>query len=981
MERHRETHEHHGEPQELSKDSPSRQRPQPRDGNREPDRRAHKDLSSAKTRSGRASRRPPKDMEALSGSNEYIRRWLAQTESSDNQNTIRGGNGPTNASRHNDRRAQGAAYGLRPAAHIYEDEQISTRGKRRHRSSSDSSLLEVPIRAQTDNWKSDDPHPTMSKRQDQPTVRKKQKMDHSDDGGSSHTSSYNPPREKFEKRARHKTREDRYEPKKKEERSEKTEKKREKRGDRRRAAKESGEKLMQNFSSQNVARDRLTMRPSNGPGLFKNGRASSPARRRGLPDLAFSEMDFLQHSSRKGPAEIRERVTSKFREQEKRKATRAQEEISTFFGPLKMPLQKVSTNRTKPYSSRATNDRSIYAKQLEQDQNQKTSSYERSGSFDCQQEQHFSKERPGPPSPKQQAYGSYSRAASNLIDHPGSASKLSSKATTTLSWSASQVSPAITSPERVLNRLSVSPTPSSVWRSIENTGVFKGTGIEITPDPRHKRQSSMTLSMYGNQIRDQTQIWKGLSERTGPTTTTADSPKMGLGLSELGLQARERPVASKRSLSFRDSQAQSENDISHDQIDTAGHMAASRQRIVVEHFDPQLGWYEDPHAISRSQQTSAAVTRGEIPRDFRSTPPSRDEIAKHARLKLPKRPSTTLPIINDNVGECEKLAGLGILKSRPLNIAVNDDSQVIEEHPEDAIRRTQSAASRVRLARLASNPSDQTTPSTRNEVPTDHVIEENPPGSLPGYMMSSKCSEQPHMNATIVDKRHSSGPRPLHSQVRFQFSEEIAAGDGPEGGSEACGIPFKKESWMGGVCPVVPVQSMHESLVSEDEPFYIHQIHRNFQCNLSNSYQESISGVTGMPLEQLNTQTIHHEDHQLDDLQYLEDPLESNTRGCGGKCSTTNQAYEDMNIEYAERSGNRDLEWYYNDEEFDGHNLVQEEIYDYEHAYQYNQGDSFYDALEPIEGHKQIYKAEACGGYDMQMEIPGAGFWQPRPRY
>ncbi|PBP19596.1 hypothetical protein BUE80_DR009575 [Diplocarpon rosae] len=983
MERHRETHERHDQPKELSKDSSNRQRPQHYDGSREPDRRAHKDLSSAKTRSGRASGRLPKDMEALSGSKEYIRRWLATTESNDNQNTMPVSR-PTNAGRHNDIGAQGAACGLRPAAHIYEDQQISTRGKRRHKSSSDSSLLEVPMRPQTTRLKRDDPHPTISKRRDQPTFRKKQKMPHSDHGSSSHASSHNPPRETFEKRARHKTREDRYEPKKKEERSEKTgeaRKKRENRGDRRRAAKKSGEKLMQNFSSKNVARDRLTMRPRSGPGLFTNGRASSPARRRGLPDLAFSEMDFLQRSSRKGPAENRERVTSKCHEKEKRKVTRAQEEISTFFGPMKMPLQKVSTNTTKAYSSSAKNDRSIYAKRMEQDQNQMTSSYERSGSFDFQQERPCSKGRPGQPSHEHKAYGSYSRAASNPMEHPGSASKLSSKATSTLSWSESQFSPAITTPKRVLDRLSVSPTPSSVWRSIENTGIFKGTGIKITPAPRNKRQSSMTLSMYENQIRDQTQIWKGLSERTGPTTTTADSSEMGRGLFEVGLQGQERSVSSNRSISFRDPQAQPENNISRDQIDTAGQTAASRQRLVVEHFHPQLGWHEHPHAISRSQQTSAAAMREAIPRDFRSTPRSRDEIAKHARLKLPKRPSTTLPIINHNVGENEQVAGMGISNSRPLKIAIKDDSQVSEEHPEDAIGGTQSAAYRVRLASLASSSSDPTTSSTRHRLPISHVIEGNPPGSLSGYMMSLECSEQPHTDTTMGEKQQSSLPRPMYPQVRLQLSEEIALGDGPEGESEACDIPYKKESWIGNVRPVVPVQSIRGSLVSEDEPFYIHQIQRDFQNNPSNSYQQSSSGVKGLPPEHLNTHTIHHEDHRLDDLQYLEDSLESNTRGYGGKCSTTNQAYEDMNAEYAERYGNRDLELYHDEQEFVGHNLIKGEIYDFEHAHQYNHGESFYDALDSIESHKRIYKAEPCDGYDRQMETPGAGFWQPRPRY
>jgi len=113
-------------------------------------------------------------------------------------------------------------------------------------------------------------------------------------------------KEVFEKRTRHKAREDLYEPIKKYKSSRKDSeeksrrKKKEKKSDRRKAAKRAGEDLMHNFSSKSIGQDRLTvsislssvlqqthkantweMRPSHRPGLFKNGRASSPARRRG----------------------------------------------------------------------------------------------------------------------------------------------------------------------------------------------------------------------------------------------------------------------------------------------------------------------------------------------------------------------------------------------------------------------------------------------------------------------------------------------------------------------------------------------------------------------------------------------------------------------------------------------------------------------------------------------------------------------------
>jgi hypothetical protein len=74
--------------------------------------------------------------------------------------------------------------------------------------------------------------------------------------------------ETFKKRDRHKTREDRYEPKKKKHQSEKQDgerkwkKKREKKGDKKKAARKAGEDIMNNFSSKSVAQNRLTV---NGP--------------------------------------------------------------------------------------------------------------------------------------------------------------------------------------------------------------------------------------------------------------------------------------------------------------------------------------------------------------------------------------------------------------------------------------------------------------------------------------------------------------------------------------------------------------------------------------------------------------------------------------------------------------------------------------------------------------------------------------------
>ncbi|KAL2003501.1 hypothetical protein VTN02DRAFT_3596 [Thermoascus thermophilus] len=98
----------------------------------------------------------------------------------------------------------------------------------------------------------------------------------------------------FEKRARHKTRHDRYEPK-----AQKREKSKERRSDngkKRRSTRKSCRKhssIGKNFSASNVKQNRLTANPNDKLGIFRKGKTSSPVKPRELPDLTFSEMKFL----------------------------------------------------------------------------------------------------------------------------------------------------------------------------------------------------------------------------------------------------------------------------------------------------------------------------------------------------------------------------------------------------------------------------------------------------------------------------------------------------------------------------------------------------------------------------------------------------------------------------------------------------------------------------------------------------------------
>lgn len=133
------------------------------------------------------------------------------------------------------------------------------------------------------------------------------------------------PSEKYARRPRHKTKANRYEYKGDVIRKSpvKTISKSKQRRSRRN---KTGGTLNQDFKAPNVKQKRLTLKMSAGPGIFGKGKASALLRTAGLPDLTFSEMNFLSKKRQpdSGQAEELKRThTSKKKDRSK--------EISGFF--------------------------------------------------------------------------------------------------------------------------------------------------------------------------------------------------------------------------------------------------------------------------------------------------------------------------------------------------------------------------------------------------------------------------------------------------------------------------------------------------------------------------------------------------------------------------------------------------------------------------------------------------------------------------
>ncbi|KAI1618447.1 hypothetical protein EDD36DRAFT_460091 [Exophiala viscosa] len=96
------------------------------------------------------------------------------------------------------------------------------------------------------------------------------------------------PADKYARRQRRKTRPDKYEYKGATQRASTL------RQSKKLDHKKSWAVLNDEFQAPNVSSQRLTLRPGHGPGILANARTSGPIQRQGLPDLTFTEMDFLK---------------------------------------------------------------------------------------------------------------------------------------------------------------------------------------------------------------------------------------------------------------------------------------------------------------------------------------------------------------------------------------------------------------------------------------------------------------------------------------------------------------------------------------------------------------------------------------------------------------------------------------------------------------------------------------------------------------
>ena len=157
------------------------------------------------------------------------------------------------------------------------------------------------------------------------------------------------PGKKYEKRPRHKTRPDKYELKVDKKVAEKTSHERTHRRLKRKHRKKTALALNHEFKAPNVPQERLTLVPHTGPGIFNRGKASAPVERRGLPDLTFSEMNFL---ARRSDVEDARHHGSEEVQPRKKSNKSSAEAISAFFSGRKEHSRALQDPQAQPYRQR-----------------------------------------------------------------------------------------------------------------------------------------------------------------------------------------------------------------------------------------------------------------------------------------------------------------------------------------------------------------------------------------------------------------------------------------------------------------------------------------------------------------------------------------------------------------------------------------------------------------------------------------------------
>lgn len=274
---------------------------------------------------------------------------------------------------------------------------------------------------------------------------------------------------------------------------------------------------------------------------------------------------------------------------------------------------------------------------------------EHSQSIDLPQKRYTGFDQAGPSSNRFSACRGRTPSIQRLRTMPDTTSRLSENATPGVTWSETQISHGATAAStRQNHEYHASSTPEPVRRSIESTGIFRDTGIGGTPDltSSRTRPTRPQDDIYHKQVlRDIQGDAKDSNHTTKKTsfkeTFTYKPTELAARRSQSAGQDQNPRTCQNPELDKEEAAKELRSSNENQTTSREDSVTRKSSEIVVEHFDPELGWQQqqDPRRLEKTKDAPSL----DIPqhRGSKSTPTTREEIAKHARVK---RPATALPV-------------------------------------------------------------------------------------------------------------------------------------------------------------------------------------------------------------------------------------------------------------------------------------------------------------------------------------------------
>jgi hypothetical protein len=578
-----------------------------------------------------------------------------------------------------------------------------------------------------------------------------------------------------------------------------------------------------------------------------------------VPDLAFSEMDFLQRSKQTSSRKGEDKTLSRSREKEKRKAERAHEEISDFFKPNRAPLEDISANARRTALSISVNEEPLISNTyISNQRNSEEQTRPQSAGISCLRSSSRASFSNAPSAPRALA-----ASLQDWSNNPDTASKRSGRAASYVTWSETQFSPgAIAAGRRMRDsdQCQASPTPEPIRRSIENTGVFRDTGIR-TPNLcgplEHAPLETRNILNINPLIKDKGTSSSGCES----STSTGDLSSKLSGSHRRHSVPRYEEFMKDKTRQHQDEKqgisqqiyAERDGNIFGKKAPNAPNTPQGHTRIAF--YYPGSGWREAEHSIldgglrTESEKQIGTQESHEIRTLVRA---SREDVAQKARINLP---SITVPLAR-TVKEKALSAKTTVETAdqqredfpQPTeaieDVVLLDPLDTGEEQPKMAHSRNEKGASLTGLARPDLEERFRAG-QLGNSLQDDFIsVDSNSQAvNRPRSTLLGNEAAESSLNTT-----HSNVPRAETFDILNTNSESNTNNAAETAENSLTTLPVRG-SWIG---PRYGTLSRNSCLspIIEEAPLYLHQLQRNLdykeqQVPYEENYGENEYGERG----------------------------------------------------------------------------------------------------------------------------------------